>query len=254
MKERMPELRSLPRIFLPGADMSAPFELPKSEYEKLHKVLRMKSGDPFALLPDDGSLWVCSLEGRSGVPHEHIWPNTEPEIEMILIQALPKVDRLETMLRMGVEIGVSRFLIFPSERSVVRWEPGKLETKLVRLEAIIREAAEQCFRSRLPKLETVAGLAEAIQKFPEAIVLSEREDVVTSLWEEATARLSKGDKSISLMIGPEGGWAPRELAAIGDRGVTLGPLVLRTDTAGPAAAAVILFGAYAASRKNSLST
>lgn len=250
----MRELRSLPRVFLPGGDMSAPFELPRQEADKLHKVLRMKSGDPFAALPDDGSLWICRLEGRNGFPTEQVWPKTETEVELTLLQALPKPDRLETVLRMGTELGVARFVVFPSERSVVRWEPGKLDAKLHRLHTIIREAAEQSFRSRLPKLDTTPSLAECLKRYPEAIVLSEREDISASLYDAALARFTRGDRSLSLMIGPEGGWAPRELEAIGDRGVTLGPLVLRTDTAGPASAAIVLLGAYAASRKNSLST
>jgi len=250
----MKDFRALPRVFLPGADMSEPFELPKEEADKLHKVLRMKSGDPFAVLPDDGSLWVCRLEGRSAVPFERHEPKTEPDIELTLLQALPKPDRLETVLRMGTELGVARFVLFPSERSVVRWEPGKLEAKLVRLKTILREAAEQSFRTRLPRLETVASLSDGLAAYPEVIVLSEREEVAETLFDTALARLKKGDRKLSLMVGPEGGWAPREVTAIGDRGVTLGPLVLRTDTAGPAAAAIVLMGAYAASRKNSLST
>lgn len=246
--------RSLPRIFLPGADVSGPVELPKDEFEKLHKVLRLKTGDRVAILPDDGTLWICRLEGRSLIPIEKMWPETEPNLEITLLQALPKADRLETSVRMCVEIGVRRFVLFPAERSVVRWEPSKLEAKIQRLKAIVREAAEQSYRSRLPEISVLGGLEEAMFQFPDAIVLSEREGIGKTLAECAEDRLADGANALSIMIGPEGGWAPRELDTIGDRGVTLGPLVLRTDTAGPAAAAAVLFGIYAASRKNSFST
>ncbi|HRK21131.1 MAG TPA: RsmE family RNA methyltransferase [Fimbriimonadaceae bacterium] len=246
--------RALPRVFLPGAAMDSPVELPREEFEKLHKVLRLKSGDRIAVLPNDGSLWTCRLEGRSAVPEEQTFPKTESEFAVTLLQALPKADRLETSLRMGTEIGVRKFVLFSSERSVVRWEPGKLESKLLRFRTIIREAAEQSFRSVLPELTVIPDLKAALAEYPDATVLSEREGIESTLWDAASARIAYDESGMALIIGPEGGWAPHELEAIGDRGVTLGPLVLRTDTAGPAAAAAVLFGAYAASRKNSFST
>ena len=63
-------LRALPRVFLPGIDMTEPFELPPYEADKLRKVLRLSTGDPFAVLPDDGSLWVCHLDGKKAIPQK----------------------------------------------------------------------------------------------------------------------------------------------------------------------------------------
>lgn len=246
-------LRSLPRVFLPGVAMSEPVNLPTEEADKLRKVLRLGTGDLVAVLPNDGSLWRCRLEGKSVIPELQEWPGTEPEIEIVLAQALPKADRLETVLRMGTEIGVRQFTLFSAERSVVRWEPGKLESKLVRLRSIIRESAEQSYRCILPQLAIATSLKEVLEAEPGAIVLSEVEGTGTSLLERAVHLLEEGAKRLTLVVGPEGGWAPRELSLIGTRGVTLGPLVLRTDTAGPAAAAAVLFGVYAACRKKSVS-
>lgn len=247
-----PSLRSLPRTFLPGATPDAPFELPQHELDKLRKVLRLQSGDPFAVLPDDGTLIVCRLEGREAIPERVERPDTEPKIHLTLAQALPKGDRLETVVRMGTEIGVSRFLVFPADRSVVRWEPSKLSAKLKRLEAIIRESAEQCYRARLPKIEALPSLKTLLEKKPNAIVLSEVEDETKTLQSaipnpqsevpSGPSTVNRPPSTVTLVIGPEGGWSPKELELIGGRGVTLGPLVLRTDTAGPAAAAVVLLG------------
>src|SRR6185503_9284989 len=151
-------LRALPRVFLPGADMTEPFELPPGEADKLRKVLRLSTGDPFAVLPDDGSLWVCHLDGKKAIPQKQEWPDTEPTVKLSLAQALPKGDRLETVLRMGTEIGVARFILFPAERSIVKWEAQKLETKLRRLRTIVRESAEQSFRCFLPTIEVYDSL------------------------------------------------------------------------------------------------
>lgn len=204
------------------------------------------------MLPDDGSLIVCRLEGREAVPERVEYPDTEPVLRLTLAQALPKGDRLETVVRMGTEIGVSRFLVFPAERSVVRWEPNKLAAKLKRLESIIRESAEQCYRTRLPKIEAIPNLKALLEREPDAIVLNEVEDETKTLASatrnpefEASSGLSSSTRqttALTIVVGPEGGWAPRELDLITHRGVTLGPLVLRTDTAGPAAAAVLLLG------------
>ncbi|MBI5708172.1 MAG: 16S rRNA (uracil(1498)-N(3))-methyltransferase [Armatimonadetes bacterium] len=243
----------MPRTFLPGAPSDAPFELPQPALDKLRKVLRLQSGDPFAVLPDDGSLIVCRLEGREAIPERVERPDTEPRIHVTLAQALPKGDRLETVVRMGTEIGVSRFVMFPADRSVVRWEPSKLSAKLKRLEAIIRESAEQCYRTRLPKIEALPDLKAVLSQVPDAIVLSELEGLSATLTDRVQSKIQNPESEvgpqsairnpqseITLVVGPEGGWSPKELAVIGDRGVTLGPLVLRTDTAGPAAAAALL--------------
>ena len=232
--------------------MTEPFELPSDEADKLRKVLRMSTGDRLAVLPDDGSLWVCELQGKRAIPIRQEWPDTEPAVAVTLAQALPKGDRLETILRMGTEIGVARFVLFPAERSVVRWETQKLESKLKRLRAIIREAAEQSFRGLLPTIEVQDSLHRILQAEEDAIVLSEREGIEKTLWEVANDRLERGTKAITIIVGPEGGWAKAERLDIGERGVTLGPLVLRTDTAGTAAAAIVLMGAYAASFRNSV--
>lgn len=230
----MPSVRSLPRIFLPGADPSGPIDLPKEEQDKLTKVLRLHEGAPIAVLPNDGSLIRCEFRNGQALPVSVEWPGTEPNLQLTVAQALPKGDRLETIVRMCTEIGVARFLLFHADRSVVRWETKKLEAKLKRYEVIARESAEQSFRCRLPEFEVLGSLAEVLGRFPDASVLSEVETVDHHL-------TRKGDQ-MAIVVGPEGGWSPTELELIGDRGVTLGPLVLRTDSAAPAACTVLLLG------------
>lgn len=227
-----PSIRSLPRMFIPGASADAPIDLPKEEQDKLHKVLRLAQGAPIAVLPNDGSLIRCEYRAHQAIPISIEWPGTEPSLNLTIAQAYPKGDRLETVIRMGTEIGASAFVLFAADRSVVRWDPAKVEDKLRRYRAIAREAAEQSFRCLLPEISVLASLDEVLGGNPEAQVLSEVEDVTRSL--------SMPELIGTIVVGPEGGWSSRELALIGDRGVTLGKLVLRTDTAGLAAAARLL--------------
>lgn len=232
--------RALPRVFLPGADLSEPIELPKEEFEKFHKVLRLGSGDPIAVLPNDGTLWECRLQGRQAVPVRRTQPDVEPKIQVTIAQALPKGDRIETVVRMGTEIGVVRFVLFMAERSVARWDASKRHDRIRRLESIAREAAEQSFRTKLPEIAWFDSLKTFLKANPDAIVLSESESALPTLAKVWRERLAAGRREVSLVVGPEGGWSPAEFATIGDRGATLGPRVLRTDTAGPAAAALVL--------------
>lgn len=225
-------LRSLPRAFVSGIpDDPTSILLPDEEYSKFYKVLRMKSGDEVALLPGDGRILRCRLEGHNAVPTETLRPDTEARVHLTLCLAMSKNETLDESVRMGSELGVAQFVVFPSERTVVKWDDKKREARLRRLRAIAREAAEVSFRTHLPKIALRDSLAEVLAEFDGAQVLSEVEGTA--------GRLEiRGDTT--LVVGPEGGWAPREVEAIGDRAVTLGPRVLRVDTAVAAACALAL--------------
>lgn len=226
-------IRSLPRVFVGGADASGPIALPKAEVDKLRRVLRLEQGGALAVLPGDGSLIRCQLRGPEAIPVDVVYPETESLVQVTLAQALPKGDKLDGIVRCCTEIGVAGFVLFPSDRSIVKWDPSKLQSRLERYRTIAREAAEQSFRTRVPSVSSASGLESVLTDHHDATVLSEVEGIATGLTSDQ--RLER-----VLVVGPEGGWAPRELALIGDRGVTLGPRVLRVDTAAIAAATLLL--------------
>lgn len=229
---KQPSLRSLPRIFVPGALPDAPFELPKEEIDKLRKVLRLSAGAQIAVLPNDGTVVRCVFQNHFADPIDVVQPQSEPKIALTIAQALPKGDKLDEIVRACTEIGVARFVLFASERTVVRWDEKKTADRVQRLATIAREAAEVSFRTKLPTFELAKNLADVLENHPKAIVLSEVED-------EARVMPKVGDTA-TIVVGPEGGWDPKEVKLIGDRGVTLGPRVLRVDHAAPAAAAILL--------------
>lgn len=228
-----PSLRALPRLFLDGAREDAPFDPPREALDRLRKVLRLESGDRFAALPGDGTLIVCRLDGRTALPESFHRPDTESRRPLTLVQALPKGEKLEEIARAATEIGVGGLVVFPSERSVARWTAEKASERIERLRTIVRESAELAFRTRLPRVEWRESLEAVLADDPRLSVLSEREDAPSSL---------KSDSPVTrLAVGPEGGWTPRELERFTDH-YTLGPRVLRTEHAGPAAAAILLLG------------
>jgi 16S rRNA (uracil1498-N3)-methyltransferase len=225
-------LRGLPRVFVPGANPNGPIELPKEELEKLRKVLRLSPGAEIAILPNDGTLIQCRLQTHHAEPISVHHPDTEPRLDLTLAQALPKGDKMDEIVRACTEIGVSRFLLFASDRTVVRWDEKKTMDRVNRLQTIAREAAEVSFRTRLPEFAIATGLAGVLRIYPDAVVLSEVEGIAP--------RLQPTSDAMTIVVGPEGGWSKLELRLIGDRGITLGPRVLRVDHAGPAAAAILL--------------
>lgn len=235
-RSNLPPLRSLPRIFLPGVEVSQGLmELPESELHKLRHVLRLGTGAPFVVLPGDGSVWRCELQGRQAHVLERAGDAPVPARSVRLVLGLPKPEKLEEIVRMGTEIGAESFTIFTARRSVPRWDEKKWNARLTRLAAIAREAAEVSFRGNLPSFEVLGSLSEVMKAYPECVVLSEVEGVQVSLREKL------GDRaSVTLVIGPEGGWDATEIALMGDRAATLGSLVLRVDTAAAAAIAVAI--------------
>jgi len=227
-------LRALPRFFVPGALPDGPIELPKDEVDKLRKVLRLSPGAEIAVLPNDGSLIRCEFRAHDALPREVFRPDSEAAMRLTVAQALPKGDKLDEIIRACTELGVAHFVLFPSERTVVRWDEKKTADRVHRLQSIAREAAEVSFRTILPTFELAKDLSDVLDQRPNAVVLSEVEGLSSKLGPLGT--------EMTIVVGPEGGWASRELAAIGHRGVTLGPRVLRVDHAASAAAAILLLG------------
>lgn len=227
----MTPLRALPRVFLPGAPPEGEIDLPPHEADKLRKVLRLGSGDPVAVLPGDGSVYRAVLRGLKveivGVER----PATERSRRVILAQALPKGDKLDEILRAGTELGAAGFVLFPSDRTVVKWDEKKTRDRLTRAATIVREAAELAFRTILPTIEYHPSLKAAWSARP-GVALDEDSSLDLALSAEPVPSV--------VYVGPEGGWSPAERTLFGESRRSLGPLVLRTEHAGPAALARLL--------------
>ena len=228
-------LRSLPRVFVPGASPEVPIELPSEEVDKLRKVLRLAAGAEIAVLPNDGSLIRCRFDNRQAIPLEQSWPSTEAKLVVTVAQALPKGDKLDDIVRALYRDRCSSvcFSSLATAQSLDGTRPrpqiGSAACQLSQ-----GEACEISFRTRLPEMATSVSLGELLAAEPDAVVLSEAEGLGRGL-SDVAAR-----SSVTLVAGPEGGWSPRELEIIGSRGVTLGPRVLRVDHAAAAACAILL--------------
>ncbi len=159
---------------------------------------------------------------------------------LLLAQALAKADKLELVIQKATELGAARIVTFAAERSVVRLDEDRAQSKLARWRKIAEEAARQCGRADVPAIDApipFAALLALRESSPElrCVLL----DPVAAL---PLSQAAAGAREALLAIGPEGGFSPGELAAAEARGflrANLGARVLRTETAGLAALAIL---------------
>jgi 16S rRNA (uracil1498-N3)-methyltransferase len=160
-----------------------------------------------------------------------------PTLSVTLVQALAKGDRDELAIQASTELGVDAVVPWSAARSVSRWEGPKVAKGRERWATIVREAAKQSIRAWVPKVGELSNT--------KAVAALAGDNRVLVLEPDATERLTSvvpDGRPIVLVVGPEGGIAPEELAAFTAAGaelVRLGDTVLRTSTAGPAALAVL---------------
>lgn len=224
-------------------DISGPFaRIEGEEARHIYKVLRLQPGQEVILCDGSGTEYLCRLTAAGPVCEFDVLSAkvsaAEPKAQITLFQALPKADKLEHILQKCTELGVSGFVPFSSEYAVMRAD----DKKLPRWERILLEASKQSGRACLPRLSAIQTFAETLPQFA-------RQDAVLFFNERETARplspaLLQGAKNVGIVVGPEGGFSPAEadaMMAAGAHSVTLGPRILRTETAGPVAAALTLY-------------
>jgi 16S rRNA (uracil1498-N3)-methyltransferase len=205
------------------------FPLPKEIAHQVTRVLRLRDGEEIAVLEGDGQEVRCRLAGGSLEVVARTPSTGEAEHRLTVAQALLKGDHLESVVRQGTEVGVARFELIVTERCVAR---DVSPTRLARLRAVAREAAEQSERGLVPEVADPILLGEVIG--PGSVLLFERSD---------GPRLSELSAPSRLVIGPEGGFAANEVEAARAAGAalaSLGPRILRSESVAVAAAAVVL--------------
>lgn len=213
------DARSGPHVLV--SDVDAPV-LAGDDRHHVERVLRVRSGDPLTV-GDGAGRWRPCRFGDLVEPVGDVVTVAAPRPELAVGFAVLKGGRSETVVQKLTELGVDRIVPFVAERSVVRWDGAKSARLQERWRRVAREALMQCRRLWLPEVEPVRGFAE-LDLAGAALAVSEGRT------------LAAGENF--LLVGPEGGWADAELAAV-DRHVCLGPHIMRAETAAIMAAAVL---------------
>jgi 16S rRNA (uracil1498-N3)-methyltransferase len=221
----------------------------REESHHLVRVLRLRAGDTVVAVDGSGRELTVRLDTlgpeASGTIVAVGARATESPFAIALVQAIPKGDKLETVIRAATELGVMRIAPALSARTVVRLEAARAATRVARWERVAREAAKQCGRARVPVIETPRPLAAWIAE------TADDEALRLCLWEEERVplahvldALATAPTSATVIIGPEGGLSEDEVAsarAQGWRTAGFGPRLLRTETAGPSIIATLQF-------------
>jgi 16S rRNA (uracil1498-N3)-methyltransferase len=204
------------------ADVESP-QLDADASHHLARVLRLRRGQPVTVT-DGAGRWRSTVFGGDGVEATgDVVIVRRPEPPLTVAVAPPKGERLEWLVAKCTEVGIDRLVVLEAEHSVVRWSGERLERQLDRLRRIAVEASMQSRRvwlpqivGPLPALEVLTGLAVA---------------------EPGGRPLVPTD--VAIAVGPEGGWSPKELE-VAAATVSLGPNVLRVETAAVAAAVLMV--------------
>ena len=218
-------------------------DLPEAVAHHLH-VLRLQSGDELCLFNGDGGQYLAHLstiEKRraSATIKTCIARDVELPWEITLAQALPEASKMDWIIEKAVELGVAAIQPLAAQRCVVRLAPERAAKKQAHWQGVIVAASEQCGRNRLARLAEVDDFGPWIaqQDMHKRILLTPRASQSLADW----AR-HQPPQALSLLVGPEGGFTLQEEDAAMARGVlalSMGPRVLRTETAGLAAVAAL---------------
>jgi len=213
-----------------------------SEGRHAATVRRVRIGEAVDLTDGRGARAHCTVTrlGRDTVAVQVLSRTVEPELSprLVLVQAIAKGDRGERAVELATEVGIDEVVPWAAERCVVKWEGVRGERALSRWQSTAREAGKQSRRARLPVVGGWLDTPGLVARLAGATSLV--------LHEQASAPLARvalpTAGEVLLVIGPEGGISDGELAqlvAAGGQPVRLGSSILRTSTAGAAAACVV---------------
>lgn len=222
-------------------------ELNEEDSHYISQVLRMRTGEEITVVDGKGLEYLCCVSeiGKKKVildVGEGRENKSEPPFKVTLFQSVSKGERMDLTIQKATELGVYEIVPVLSERCVVKLEKDT-KGKIDRWQKIALEASRQSGRGIVPKVTSPMSFSEAIDKI-------ESFDLALFPWEEETEKGLKSalrefkGEGIALFVGPEGGYEQKEADDAVKKGalrVTLGPRILRTETAGAAVLAMIVY-------------
>ena len=238
--------KSIHRFFVAPAQISEGRVLfTREQSHQIIRVLRMRRGDTVAVFDGSGAEHEAELAtlGRdeSTALLKGVRPTaTEPVFRLVLLQGLPKGEKMDVIIQKATELGVQRIVPILCERSVSRGS-GRLS----RWQTIAREAAEQCGRPVVPRIDEPVLLAAffAIERGSGLRGIALWEDEQARGFKEALTLMATADQ-LHLLVGPEGGLTPDEVRLLGQAGfitASFGRRTLRTETAAVAAVGIVQY-------------
>ena len=232
---------TVPRIYFPGSlGKGEECDLGGKNLRYVKSVLRMKKGEHLILFDGAGWEYETAIKDLSadGISVEVLEKKRiqDEAPKIALFQALPKANKMDSIVRKATELGASRIFPFQSARSVPRLTADKARARVSRWRSIATDAARQCGRADIPEVNDVLS-------FDEMLATAEGGALKIIFWEEESERGTKevlrdksceGAKDISVIVGPEGGFSREEVERAVKKGfisVSLGENILKVETA-----------------------
>jgi len=220
-----------------------------AEAHHISRVLRLGPGDIITLLDGKGKLYQCRIVEKTPATVqcrvlETLPAGGEPPLRVVLLQGMAKGDKMDIVIQKGTELGASVFVPVHCRRSVVRLNAAKGADRRERWQRIAAGAAKQCRRALVPDVYEPVSWENALNLIPPGApaFLPWEEESGRSLKKELQSRTAPTE--VYIIIGPEGGLEPAEVDEARCRGVlpvSLGPRILRTETAGLAVISMLLY-------------
>ena len=230
------------RFFIKSIDEDKPtVSLSGSEAKHIKNVLRFKPGDMIRVFDGSGCEYDAVIKHLSTAKTELVLSRklsaatAESSIQLMVAQGFLKQKKMDTLVRQLSELGMTRWIPFFSERSVPRPDKKRLAARLQRWQKIAQESFKQCGRSILPQISPPVSFEEVLalgQAYTLKYIFWENES--QALLQKSDIRLPKPGYRIIIVLGPEGGFTPREIEKAKDCGFEvagLGPRILRAETA-----------------------
>lgn len=239
------------RFFVDTADVqeNTIYIRSKEDIKHISKVLRLKEGDKLEI--SDSFKW--EYEAQIEFIEQDIIElsvlgkqefEREPEVRVTLFQGIPKQAKMETIVQKCVELGVDRIIPVFMDRTVVT-DKGNFNKKIDRWQKVSAEAVKQCRRGLIPEVSEPVKTAEMLEMMKSFdMILFPYESETGRTIKDSLRGLESKPASIAMVIGPEGGFSDKEADALKEIGadcVSLGKTILRTETAGMAALAMVMY-------------
>ncbi len=226
------------------------------DVQHITKSLRLKPGAKVIICDGQGTDYLVELvelnnnEVTARVLHSEK-SKGEPQIQVTLLQGLPKSDKMDMIVQKTTELGVTQILPVETKRTIVKIDAKKAARRLERWQKIAEEASKQSDRGKIPQIGPIMSWKEILD-----FVQKEDFDLLFVAWEDADSLSIKGlihqwevehgqkPVKITFLIGPEGGLEEKEVTEfvqLGGQPVTLGPRILRTETAGLTVLAMLMY-------------
>lgn len=211
--------------------------LADDQKKHVEKVMRCRNGDQVICIDDYSHVYLCEIfDVHQGILNkvELLDEDHELDIDVTLIYGLPKSDKFEFVLQKSTELGVTRVVPFLSKRSIIKTDKKAFSKKYDRYNRILKEAAEQSYRLKVPVLEELISIKELDKYLSDINLVAYEEASKQGEKSNLQKALSSHYQSITIIVGPEGGFDQSEIDYMKSLGIvecSLGKRILRSETA-----------------------